>query len=141
MPTTYDLSVDATSEALSTSLIPSVQAAYDAGPGYPSLTVDQAYVLSNAVRVGLHYGLPPQFIQPAYPRGAPSNLPTVPKLTPTVNGVAALAVVVPDVDVAYANAIIAAIGGAALVDVLGCALCTGLAALAGNPVHVGPWIL
>lgn len=137
----YMLTVDAASDALSTSLIPAVQAAYDAGPGYPPLVITQAYVLLNAVHVGLRYWIPPRFFQPSYPRGEPATLPTVAKLTPSVAGFANYPVNVTAADIAYAADIITAIGGGVQIYVLGCALCTGLAMMNGLlPVQVGPWI-
>ena len=136
----YMLQVDAVSDTRSTALIPAVQAAYDAGPGYPPLVIDQAYVLLHAVHVGLRYWIPPAFFQQSYPRGAPATLPTVARVTPTVPGSTSYPVNVPAADVTYANTIITAIGGGVTVDVLGCALCTGLAMLSGFlPVQVGPW--
>lgn len=137
----YTLNLDSASDGLTTSLIAAVQAAYDAGPGYPTFTVTQGYVASGAVHVGLQFWLAPRFAQPSYPKGAPANLPTAAKLTPTVAGASTLAVTVAAEDVTYATAIAAAVGGGVQVgDVLGCALCTGLSALSGVPVQVGPWL-
>lgn len=135
----YTLTLDAASNALSTSLIAAVQAAYNSG-GYPPLVITQSYVLSHAVRVGLAFWIPPQFWQSTYPKGLPVNLPTVAKITPSIVGAGNLAVDVPAEDVAYAGALITAMGGGMLVDVLGCGVCTGLGMLSGGAVQVGPWI-
>ena len=127
MPT-LTLTLDSVSNARSLALIPVVQANYNAA-GYPSLTITQAYILTFAIRVGLNWWVLPEFYSDTA-FGVPPNQPTTAKLTPTLHGTVQYVVVVPAPVAAYANDI-AALLGVAQVDVLGCALCTGLAMISG----------
>jgi len=146
MPTSFTLNVDHASNALSTSLIGLVQDLYGEC-GYPEMTITQAYVASNAVHVGLNWWILPQFISANPAFGSSPNQPTFFRLTPTVQADTTLSVEVADVDADYAQDIANAIGREQQ-DVLGCALCTGLAMLAGltNPgvpdgtPQVGPFL-
>jgi hypothetical protein len=135
---THSIPLDSPTIGRSTSLIPAVQTAYDAS-GYPSLTITQAFVLTNGTHVGLSWWIPLSLLGGPYPLGSPANYPTAARLTPAEAGTPTSVFVNPE-DEALASAIAAAVGGGVTQNqVLSCACCTGLAMISGLAQQVGPF--
>ena len=140
----FTITLDAASDARVDPLVTKVQALYDAA-GYPVATITFDYVLEAAALVGLHWWVDPTLLGANRPDG--TNVPTTAKLTPTVHGVVQYTIS-PSTEVTLLSAVYAATFSAAQVDVLGCAVCTGLALLSGvvapakpaGDAQVGPFL-
>jgi hypothetical protein len=139
------LNLDGSAQARAAAALPAVQAAYasylTAHPELSPFTPDINYVYTTAVTVGLSFWRAPNLWAPSYPFGNPGDVPTVATFNATSGtSTSTIPASVAASDVSRANAIIAALGGTpTLVNVLGCACCTGLAVLSGTPVLQGPF--
>lgn len=144
----HSLALDVTAVARASSLIAATQTAYNSfhakNPGSPTHTIVLADVYTTSVRTGLNYWRPiSKWRSPAWP--APGQ-PISPTFVPHAGiGVAAVVVAVWTADVTLATAIQTALAAesppitAALDDILGAALCTGLARTAGLDQQEGPF--
>lgn len=142
IPTTPEsVYIDATGIARATALIPASQDAYNRyvvdNPGAPPTLITLGDVYTGAVRVGLNY-----WKAPAYWQAVPSpTQPRAPTFSPnTGTGVVLVTVDVWTVAVTQATAIRSALANVpTLVNILGCALCTGLAIQSGLYLVQGPF--
>lgn len=137
----YVLRLDAATVAHASTLISASQAAYAnyvaSNPGAPSETITITDVYTAAAALGVN-----RWTKPAYWQTPPSHYqPTVATFTPHAGtGVTSVNVPVWTQTVTLANAIIAALGGVPSInDVLGCAVCTGVAALMSLDQVEGPF--
>ena len=141
---TFSLRLDSSAVTRASTLLPSVQTAYAQylanNPHVLPKVIDISYVYSGAVGRGLNVWRAPS-LWASYPLGQGGDVPTSATFTPqTGSGTTTVSVSVSDYDVGRADAIIAALGGVpTLVNVLGCACCTGLARLLGFYPIQGPF--
>ena len=142
IPTTSEsLRLDATAIARATTLVAASQDAYDRyvvlNPTQPSETIVVADVYTGAITIGLNY-FAPLYLWQTPP--APTQ-PTVATFTAhSGTGTTTVAVNAWTSDVARATAIRTALGSVpTLLNILGCALATGLAMQSGIDVVTGPF--
>lgn len=142
----HHLRLDAAAQTRAAALVAPVAAAYAlylaSHPEVTPVTIDLAYVETGAVTVGLNYWRDPSLWAPGDVVGVPPDQPTIPTFDPVPGvGTSTIAVDVTAADDARAAALIAALRGTpSLVNVLGCACCTGLALLSGVLAVRGPFV-
>lgn len=143
--TTYSLNVDGAAHLRAATLMAPVTTAFAAYlAAHPEVNggpaVDASYIYFSAVTTGLSWWRSPA-LWSASQLGQDADVPNDGTFVP-VSGVGVTTVTFPvaDADVARAQAISDALrSGPAVTDVLGAALCTGLAMLSGIAAAQGPF--
>lgn len=144
--TSFNLKLDATAVARATALVTPVTDAFAAylaaHPEVPAGgAVDITYVYFGAATVGLNKWKEVALWPSSFPFGRPVEIPSIATFAAsTGTGVTTISIRAANTDVARANALIAALGSSPiLTNVLGQAVCTGLALLSGVDENQGPF--